>query len=78
MNQERGLGKCTKNHVSSFGYPTRPEEPFPFCSQCGTVMVWVCPKCATALPEDSDELAVARFCRECGAGYFDVVDGDSP
>lgn len=34
-------------------------------------MVWACPKCVTPLPEDSEELAVARFCRECGTSYFD-------
>jgi hypothetical protein len=72
MLQERGLGKCTHNHVSSYGYPTRPPEPFPFCSQCGEAMVWACAKCGTALPEDSEELAIARFCRECGSSYFDT------
>jgi predicted nucleic acid-binding Zn-ribbon protein len=35
-------------------------------------MVWACAKCGTALPEDSEELAVARFCRECGSSYFDT------
>ena len=71
MNQSRGLGKCTENHISSFGFATRPEEPFPFCSQCGNPMVWACTQCGAALPEDSDELIVARFCRDCGRGYFD-------
>jgi hypothetical protein len=26
------------------------------------------------MPDDADELAVARFCRHCGAAYF----GDEP
>jgi hypothetical protein len=68
---DRGLGKCAENHAGSFGYPTRPEEPYPYCPQCGNLMVWACPQCSAGLPEDSEELAAARFCRECGASYFD-------
>ena len=54
----------------SYGYPTRPDAPYPFCPQCGRPMVWACPKCGALLPEDSAELLAARFCRECGTGYF--------
>src|SRR5512147_3007893 len=68
--RERGLGKCTNDHVSSYGFPTRPVEPFPFCSRCGAAMLWGCVSCETPMPEDHDELILARFCRECGAGYF--------
>jgi hypothetical protein len=66
----RGVGKCEENHPGSYGYPTRPEEQYDFCSQCGKPMIWECRKCAAPLPEDSAELAAARFCRECGAAYF--------
>ena len=70
MADERGLGKCSMNHPGSFGYPTRPEEPYPFCPQCGRPMVWRCPSCEAELPDDSSELAAARFCRHCGSSYF--------
>ena len=70
MPQERGLGKCENDHISSYGFPTRPTEPFAFCSQCGQAMVWKCGECATSVPEDADELKLARFCRQCGTGYF--------
>ena len=79
MVQQRGLGKCEESHISSFGYPSRPEEPFPFCSQCGKPMVWQCAKCEMQLPEDSAELTSARFCRHCGASYFEesATDDDA-
>ncbi len=70
MADERGIGKCAQNHASSYGYPSRPEEPFPFCSQCGNPMVWSCPECGVSLPEDSAELLVAQYCRHCGTAYF--------
>lgn len=70
VEQERGLGKCEQNHAGSFGYPTRPEEPYGFCPQCGKPMVWACPNCAAGLPDDSTELIAARFCRHCGTSYF--------
>ena len=66
----RGVGKCEEDHPGSYGYPNRPEEPYDFCSQCGKPMVWECTSCATPLPDDSGELASARFCRECGSPYF--------
>lgn len=69
--QPRGLGKCRANHRGSFGYPTRPEAPYNFCSECGQPMVWECAGCHAALPEDGDELERARFCRDCGAPYFE-------
>ena len=72
MAEERGLGKCEENHLSSYGYPSRPEEPFPFCSQCGKTMVWECPSCEEPLPEDSAELEAARYCRACGTAYFEA------
>ena len=71
MADERGLGKCTENHIGSFGYPTRPEEEYPFCPQCGNPMMWRCPSCGGGLPEDNAELQTARFCRLCGVPYFD-------
>jgi hypothetical protein len=66
----RGLGKCSEDHLGSYGYATRPEEPYPFCPQCGKPMVWQCPSCGVAVPDDSDELLKAKFCRQCGANYF--------
>jgi hypothetical protein len=66
----RGVGKCEEDHPGSYGYPTRPEEPYDFCSQCGKPMIWQCSDCEAPLPEDSAELATARFCRECGSPYF--------
>jgi hypothetical protein len=66
----RGVGKCEENHTGSYGYPTRPEERYEFCSQCGKPMVWECPKCEGPLPEDANELMAARFCRDCGGSYF--------
>jgi hypothetical protein len=68
----RGVGKCEENHPGSYGYPTRPEEPYDFCSQCGKPMVWGCAKCSAPLPDDSAELEAARFCRDCVAAYFSV------
>lgn len=75
VEQGRGLGKCEQNHAGSFGYPTRPEEPYGFCPQCGKPMVWACPSCAAALPDDSTELIAARFCRHCGTSYFGEEPG---
>jgi hypothetical protein len=66
----RGVGKCEENHPGSYGYPTRPEEPYDFCSQCGKPMIWECTNCGVPLPEDSAELESARFCRGCGSPYF--------
>lgn len=71
MSDGRGLGKCAQDHVGSYGYPTRPEAPYRFCPQCGNGMVWACAQCEAPLPEDSNELALARFCRDCGAQYFE-------
>lgn len=68
--EQRGVGKCVQNHASSYGYPTRPETPFPYCSQCGNPMVWKCQTCDAPLPEDSAELIPAQFCRHCGSPYF--------
>lgn len=76
MVQERGLGKCEQSHISSFGYPSRPEEPFEFCSQCGNRMVWACTSCEAPVPEDNAELATAQFCRHCGAPYFGVAEDE--
>ena len=71
MPSERGVGKCENNHTGSFGYPTRPSEPYPFCHKCGRAMVWTCPSCQAPLPDDSSELLEARFCRYCGTPYFE-------
>ena len=68
----RGVGKCPNGHLGSFGFPTRPEEPYGFCPQCGETMVWQCPRCETPLPDDAKELETAGFCRDCGAPYFDT------
>ena len=73
--ENKGVGKCGEDHIGSFGYPTRPEEPYPFCPQCGGRMVWWCGECNRALPEDTSELATARFCRQCGADYFTNLAG---
>ncbi len=70
MAEERGIGKCEESHAGSYGYPTRPEERYQFCAQCGKAMVWACPDCDAALPDDNNELISASFCRECGAAYF--------
>lgn len=79
MAEERGIGKCGNDHLGSFGYPTRPEEPYPFCPQCGQQMTWKCPNCEEPVPQDTDELALARFCRQCGAAYFtDAQGGGGP
>lgn len=67
---ERGVGKCKDDHPGSYGYPTRPEEPYDFCAQCGNPMVWKCAKCGEPVPDDAAELAAARFCRHCGTAYF--------
>jgi hypothetical protein len=74
MATERGLGKCAQGHIGSYGYASRPDQNYPFCPQCGMPMVWACPACDSRMPDDADELAVARFCRHCGAPYF----GDEP
>lgn len=74
MAQERGLGKCSQDHINSYGFPTRPETRFAFFSQCGNRMVWECGNCKASVPDDGEELAVARFCRECGTPYFDSDD----
>jgi hypothetical protein len=66
----KGVGKCSNDHPGSYGYPTRPEEPYGFCQKCGQRMVWACADCDAPLPEDPEELAEARFCRHCGSGYF--------
>ena len=71
---ERGVGKCAKGHLGSYGYPTRPEDPYPFCPNCGSPMVWVCPECNEPVPHEADELTSAHFCRFCGAPYFDPED----
>ena len=70
MPAERAVGKCAEDHLGSYGYPTRPPEPYPFCSKCGCPMVWACSNCAAGLPDDSEELTGARFCRHCGQAYF--------
>lgn len=70
VDSARGLGKCIENHVGSYGYPTRPEAPYPFCPQCGNPMVWACAACESPLPEDNAELLAARFCAQCGAPHF--------
>jgi hypothetical protein len=57
---ERGVGKCAKNHAGSFGYPTRPPEAY---------------GCGAAMPDDATELDAARFCRDCGAPYFENGSG---
>ena len=74
MAERRGLGKCKESHAASYGYPSRPEEPYPFCAQCGNPVIWECPNCKADMPEDSAELQVARFCRLCGAAYFPDAD----
>jgi hypothetical protein len=71
MATDKGIGKCEEGHAGSYGYPTRPEQPYKFCSQCGKRMVWKCPNCGAGLPEDSAELETARFCRDCGTAYFE-------
>ena len=65
------MGKCALNHAGAYGYPARPDERYDFCSECGTPLVWECGSCHTPLPEDAEELERARFCRDCGAPYFD-------
>ncbi len=57
----RGVGKCENNHVGSYGYPGRPEEPYQFCAQCGSAMMWACPSCSTPLPYDGDEFLLRSF-----------------
>ena len=68
--QNHGTGKCAEGHLGSYGYPTRPEEPYAFCAQCGNPMVWACEKCGEPVPIDPQELESARFCRSCGSPYF--------
>lgn len=70
MAVQRGVGKCESDHAGSYGYPTRPEEPYDFCSQCGKPMVWECSNGTAPLPDDSSELMAAQFCRDCGTAYF--------
>lgn len=70
MSESSGVGKCPTGHIGSYGYPTRPEEPYPFCPQCGDAMVWKCPSCGESLPIDAQELELAKFCRACGEPYF--------
>lgn len=41
-------------------------------------MAWQCPSCQAGLPEDPDELKLARFCRECGTSYFGEEVTDEP
>jgi len=74
VSVERGVGKCEEDHPGSYGYPTRPEEPYDFCSQCGKAMVWECAKCSAPLPDDNSELLAARFCRDCGTPYFEDAE----
>ena len=77
MADARGLGKCEQNHVGSYGYPSRPEEPYGFCPACGNPMAWACTQCGAALPADGEEIAITRFCRDCGAPYFpDAANAD--
>lgn len=78
MSPERAVGKCAENHLGSYGYPTRPPEPYPYCSQCGVPMVWACSECAAGLPDDGEELIAARFCRHCGHPYFDDKASAAP
>jgi hypothetical protein len=66
----KGLGRCEGAHLGSFGYPGRPADPYSFCPQCGHSMVWRCQSCDAPVPDDSAELVLARFCRECGHPYF--------
>jgi hypothetical protein len=66
-----GVGKCPEGHLGSYGFPTRPDEPYPFCPQCGNGMIWACPKCEAPPPDDPQELESARFCRSCGTAYFE-------
>jgi len=70
MTAEQGVGKCPEGHLGSFGFPTRPDESYPFCPQCGEGMVWSCPHCDATLPADVDELRLANFCPMCGEPYF--------
>jgi predicted RNA-binding Zn-ribbon protein involved in translation (DUF1610 family) len=67
---EQGVGKCPESHLGSYGFPTRPADPYAFCPQCGSKMVWACAECQAALPDDPKELETANFCRSCGAAYF--------
>lgn len=81
MSEDKGVGKCQQDHPGSYGYPTRPEEPYAYCPICGNAVVWRCPKCGEPLPDDSGELATARFCRDCGAAYFpdaELPKGEAP
>ena len=78
MSPERAVGKCAENHLGSYGYPTRPLEPYPYCSQCGCPMVWACSECAAGMPDDGEELTAARFCRHCGHPYFDDKASAAP
>ena len=75
--EARGVGKCVGGHLGSYGFPTRPEEPYLFCPQCGTAMVWVCPECEAPVPDDPQELASANFCRFCGTAYFGVSESNA-
>jgi len=77
-NNERGTGKCVQSHLGSYGYPTRPEEPYAYCPQCGGVMVWACAACNAQVPQEADELTTAQFCRFCGAPYFAAAEAPGP
>lgn len=66
----RGVGKCRNSHIGSYGFPTRPENQYGFCPQCGEGMVWTCGTCNAPLPDDPAELETAQFCRQCGSAYF--------
>ena len=78
VDGDRGLGKCVENHGGAYGYPSRPAARFDFCSRCGNRMVWECPACGEPLPEDAEDLELARFCRQCGASYFEKLPDGSP
>ena len=69
---ERSVGKCPEGHLGSYGFPSRPAEPYEFCPQCGQRMIWMCASCGEPVPDDPQELAAARFCRSCGAPYFEI------
>ncbi|MEZ4503861.1 MAG: AI-2E family transporter [Dehalococcoidia bacterium] len=70
VDEQRGVGKCANEHLGAFGFPSRPNEPYPFCPECGSPMVWACGSCDAPLPDDATELVSAHFCRMCGTAYF--------
>ena len=83
MAVERGVGKCEENHAGSYGYPTRPEEPYDFCSQCGKPMMWECSNCSTPLPtcegniETATDDADVTESRYTDVGGRDEVHGEA-